>query len=50
MGTSAVPPNTATKSTAAPNAYMPLDACASGPLVLATRMATTAEAMRKAAA
>jgi hypothetical protein len=27
---------------------MPLDACASGPLVFATRMATTADAMTKA--
>src|SRR5688500_9415443 len=42
-------PKTVTKTTASPNAYMPLDACASGPLVLATRKATAAHAMRRAA-
>ena len=49
MGTSAHTANTAAKSIASPAAYMPLDACASGPLVVAMRTATTADAMRKAA-
>jgi hypothetical protein len=34
---------------ASPKAYMPLEACASGPLVRAMRMAVTAEATTKAA-
>src|SRR5439155_2600183 len=45
----AVTTNTATKSSASPNAYMPLNTCASGPLVVTTRMATAANARRNAA-
>jgi hypothetical protein len=49
VGTSAHTANTAAKSIASPAAYMPLEACASGPLVFAMRTATTPDAMAKAA-
>ena len=44
VGKSATAPKTATNRSPSPKAYIPADACASGPLVLAIRTATAAPA------
>jgi hypothetical protein len=50
VGKNATALKTATKSSPSPKEYIPADACASGPLVVATRTATAALAASTAAA
>jgi len=49
VGTRATTPKTARKRSASPKAYIPADACASGPLVLAIRMSRATDATSTAA-